>query len=349
MGKRSEPFVFHRSHTQPDVITRITLHGRDVQFFQDDDSLVRIHLKEHRLKRFGFSDIPLGTWIHVLAKEGHDRGIEIFSLVDRKQYLEFTGRIVVDAAWEFNVTPRLCAEAFVGAIKHRQETLGDVSVASVEFIERDEAVPDHWVLTWDVHIDSRDKIEDVMLAANQVNKEIRELHWQMILKHAPHLGSSCAADRVGIFLSHSRRDRGFARKFASDLRAHGVYVWVDEAEILPGDSLIEKLEQGIDEMNYLCVVLSPHSVASEWVKREVQIALTDEIHGKRVKVLPLLYKKCALPGFLRTMTYADCTTRRRYKEAVDKIVCRIRTEHPLGKGGGDLWDSTIRSMLLRRV
>ena len=42
-----------------------------------------------------------------------------------------------------------------------------------------------------------------------------------------------------IFLSHNSKDKHFVRKLANDLRRQGFYVWVDEAEIKLGDSLIE--------------------------------------------------------------------------------------------------------------
>ena len=68
-----------------------------------------------------------------------------------------------------------------------------------------------------------------------------------------------------IFLSHNHDDKAFARRLAKDLQQAGIRVWFDEAELKIGDSLIEKIRQGIDEMEYVGVVLSPNSVESPWV------------------------------------------------------------------------------------
>lgn len=70
-----------------------------------------------------------------------------------------------------------------------------------------------------------------------------------------------------IFLSHNSADKPFVRKLAADLRRNGFYAWVDEAEIKLGDSLIEKIEEGIETTDFLGVVLSRNSINSEWVKR----------------------------------------------------------------------------------
>ncbi len=54
-----------------------------------------------------------------------------------------------------------------------------------------------------------------------------------------------------IFISHSWSDKSSARKLAADLRKVGVYVWLDEAEIKLGDSLIQKIRAGIDTVDYV--------------------------------------------------------------------------------------------------
>ena len=91
---------------------------------------------------------------------------------------------------------------------------------------------------------------------------------------------------TSIFLSHSHSDKPFVRKLASDLSKSGVRVWIDEAEILVGDSLIDKIGSGIEETAFVGAVLSKNSVASSWVKRELEIALNEEIDGKRPKSAP---------------------------------------------------------------
>lgn len=126
-----------------------------------------------------------------------------------------------------------------------------------------------------------------------------------------------------IFMSHSSDDKPFVRKLAGDLRANGHYVWVDEAEIKVGDSLIEKIEEGIENTEYLGVVLSKNSVESKWVKSEVRIALTQEIYGKKVKVLPILIEKVDIPLFLLDKKYADFTSDDNYTNALQSILERL--------------------------
>ncbi|NGP90259.1 toll/interleukin-1 receptor domain-containing protein [Fodinibius halophilus] len=111
-----------------------------------------------------------------------------------------------------------------------------------------------------------------------------------------------------IFLSHSSSDKSFARRLGNVLRGKNFKVWIDEAEIKVGDSLIEKISEGIDSTDYLVVVLSKESCKSEWVKREVNIALTQEINQKKVKVLPCVIEECNIPPFLLDKKYADFKT-----------------------------------------
>ncbi len=123
-----------------------------------------------------------------------------------------------------------------------------------------------------------------------------------------------------IFLSHNHADKPFVRRLAADLGNQGIRYWLDEAEIKVGESLIEKIRTGIDSTEYLAVILSPDSVASPWVQREVDVAMNLEIAGRRLKVLPLMYRQCDLPGFLLGKRYANFADEASYASSLEDLV-----------------------------
>jgi hypothetical protein len=123
-----------------------------------------------------------------------------------------------------------------------------------------------------------------------------------------------------VFLSHSHADKPFVRRLASHLRHHGHIVWIDEAEILVGDSLITKIGEGLDRVEYVLAVLSKTSVKSEWVKKELDIAMNKEIGAKRVVVLPILLDDVDLPQFLVGKKYADFRDGGRFEDALTDVV-----------------------------
>ncbi|MCT4500734.1 toll/interleukin-1 receptor domain-containing protein [Pseudomonas sivasensis] len=129
----------------------------------------------------------------------------------------------------------------------------------------------------------------------------------------------------GIFLSHTGADKPFVRELKARLEAQGVRdVWMDEAEILVGDSLTKKIDEGLKKTKYICVVLSSKSVKSPWVERELEIAIHREIATGEVVVLPLLYERCELPSFLIGKLYADFTSPDEYDEGVGKLLRRLK-------------------------
>lgn len=137
-------------------------------------------------------------------------------------------------------------------------------------------------------------------------------------------GDPARARYHGIFLSHTSADKPFVRRLRDDLIARGVPVWLDEAEIQIGDSLTEKIEEGMKVSRFIAVILSAKSVAAPWVRKELDIAVNEEIDRGEVVVLPLLYEPCDLPAFLRGKLYADFTTDEGYADTLEKLLRRLR-------------------------
>ncbi|UCF92121.1 MAG: toll/interleukin-1 receptor domain-containing protein [Desulfobacterales bacterium] len=127
----------------------------------------------------------------------------------------------------------------------------------------------------------------------------------------------------GAFISYSSPDRDFAQRLVRDLKERAISVWFDEAELEPGDSIIGKIEAGIDRMDYLIVILSPASVASRWVQEEVRMALHKGLAGRKFNVIPVLKTDCEIPLFLRDRKYVDLRPEADYPAGLEKIVGKL--------------------------
>jgi TIR domain len=113
--------------------------------------------------------------------------------------------------------------------------------------------------------------------------------------------------RRGLFLSYAREDGEFAERLARDIAGRGIPVWWDRWDMEIGDSLPQRLEEAIAGSRWLGVVLSPDSVTSRWVRAELDLALTLEIEGESITILPILLRPCEIPLSLRRKSWADFT------------------------------------------
>ena len=136
-------------------------------------------------------------------------------------------------------------------------------------------------------------------------------------------GPQCRVSKMtSIFLSHSSRDKPLARRIASDLRDSGISVWLDEWEILVGDSITQKIQQGLDQTEFVAVLLTLHSVQSGWVDKEWQSRIGDEAQNRDVVVLPLRADACDIPRLLRDKRYADFAES--YESALGLLIDSIK-------------------------
>ncbi|HVR97845.1 MAG TPA: toll/interleukin-1 receptor domain-containing protein [Thermoanaerobaculia bacterium] len=136
-------------------------------------------------------------------------------------------------------------------------------------------------------------------------------------------GSGGNVRRPLVFLSHNWRDKSFAKRLAEDLEKYGARVWFDTEQIRVGESIISKIAEGVQDCNFLVVILSPNSVGSSWVQTELRLAMTQELNLGQVKVLPLLYQDCQMPSFLSDKLYADFRAEQRYREALERLLTAL--------------------------
>jgi hypothetical protein len=131
-------------------------------------------------------------------------------------------------------------------------------------------------------------------------------------------------DAPKAFISHSKEDKErFVFAFAKRLREKGVDAWLDGWEMLPGDSLVEKIfYEGIKECPAFIVVVSEHSIKSKWVHEELNSAIVKRIEGK-VKVIPVRLDQCEIPEPLINILWTDIPDLNSYDEEFGRIVKSI--------------------------
>src|SRR5690349_12980138 len=104
---------------------------------------------------------------------------------------------------------------------------------------------------------------------------------------------------VRVFLSHSSKDKPFVRELAAFLLEGGqIRVWLDEAEIQPGDNIVSKIEKGLDA-DVVLFILSPDSIDSRWVREEWTDAYWEQVNEDKVKLVGVLYRDCKIPRLIR--------------------------------------------------
>lgn len=120
-----------------------------------------------------------------------------------------------------------------------------------------------------------------------------------------------------VFISHSSQDKPFVKGLAVDLAAKGHQPWVDEWEILAGESIPECIGSGIESADFVVVALSRSSVDSKWVEQEWQTKYWAEVNERHIQVIPLLLDDCEIPTLLRPKKYIDF--RGDYTSALDLL------------------------------
>lgn len=96
-----------------------------------------------------------------------------------------------------------------------------------------------------------------------------------------------ALEFYSCFISYSSKDHEFAERLYSDLRAKGVQCWYDQHDIQGGKKIHEQIDQAIRVYDKLLLVLSEHSMSSEWVKTEVYNARQQETKENKRKLFPI--------------------------------------------------------------
>jgi tetratricopeptide (TPR) repeat protein len=122
-----------------------------------------------------------------------------------------------------------------------------------------------------------------------------------------------------IFVSHSHLDNDFGTRFAQDLRRalnDESAVWYNVLGGLHGgETWWEKIVEELTARDVFIVVLSPDSMNSHWVRREITMAFNENKY-----VLPVLYRSCSVRADLKILQIISFLAPKPYNQAFGEVL-----------------------------
>ena len=130
-----------------------------------------------------------------------------------------------------------------------------------------------------------------------------EKNLERILTKIKHL--NVIHTKKSVFLSYASEDKEFVLGLAEDLSKVGIDVWVDEWAILPGDSIVEKINLALKKNRFFVPILSKSFVSKPWPMYEMNSAMMKQATGNTKYIIPVMIEKCETPELIKDIKYAD--------------------------------------------
>jgi TIR domain/Pentapeptide repeats (8 copies) len=167
--------------------------------------------------------------------------------------------------------------ADLGRAMIKNTNFADVDLSAVEGLE---AIKHYGPST--VGIDtiykSRGKIPEIFLRGCGVPDEF-----------IAYIGSMAGRpiESYSCLISYSIKDQEFAERLHSDLQTKGVRCWFEPHDLKVGSKLHEQIDEAIRLHDKLLLILSEHSMNSNWVKGEIASARAREDREKQQLLFPI--------------------------------------------------------------
>lgn len=174
--------------------------------------------------------------------------------------------------------------------------------ALIEIVEREapflgsstpESSPDVWVREVSTAVVSywrAETIDDFLRLRVEELRRSPMWHWPAPDLSAGEPAGDNKADEqpLSVFISHAGEDKAaVAQPIAEGLEAAGWRVWLDKYELTVGDSLFERINDGLARSRCGVVVLSESFFAKHWPKQELEaLAAKESASGAKV-ILPV--------------------------------------------------------------
>ena len=104
-------------------------------------------------------------------------------------------------------------------------------------------------------------------------------------------GQSRKIKKYDAFLAHANEDKEtIANKLFKALTKKGLMIWYDDFCIKPGDSIREKIDEGIKNSSHGLLLLSKNFFKKTWCVKELNGLFSKNISNIKNKVIPIWYR-----------------------------------------------------------
>ena len=139
------------------------------------------------------------------------------------------------------------------------------------------------------------------------------------------------ADALSCVPVSQRRRQAAVRDLAAKLEERGLACWLDEWNLIPGNSWQPAIEEALDQCDTCVVFFGPHGLGS-WHNEEMRLAIQRGVSAKerKLRVLPVILpgggraKESELPGFLQGTTWVEFRRSLDEEDALHRLVCGIK-------------------------
>lgn len=146
-----------------------------------------------------------------------------------------------------------------------------------------------------------------------------------------------------VFLSYNSRNRAFVSQLYEELVERGVHPWLDVREMDAGDTVIEKIEEGLKGSRTIAILIGPEGFG-QYHKQEQYAAVTRAV-TRGVRVIPVLLpgfndKDDDLPSFLAAKIRVEFVRDASEALALEQLIRSVLRDKkygdpPIGGGGID--------------
>lgn len=164
---------------------------------------------------------------------------------------------------------------------------------------------------------SNEKQMDTVLSKNKTqmflypDKKVMEELW----------GGSRTNKNFEVFLSHSSLDKNLMDEIFSELQKSDIKVWYDKYEIDFGDSITDKINDGLNKTDLGLICISKNFLSSNWAKSELNFFLQKRINSGNDNfiVLNLDCEHNSLPPLIQDYRYLNFLNNEWKNELINSI------------------------------